>query len=118
MSGHESLVVQALARRESWVELDERRAVKIRRPAETELATIGRALSLDKLVACVVGWRGFTLADAIGEGETALDFDAELWRVLAADSVVWSTKVAEAVAAAVGERARAAEAAAGNSLPS
>lgn len=110
----QELIAKVLAQRERWVDVGTGKSVKVRRPAETELGRMGRNLTLERLCACVVDWRGFTLADAIGEGDGPIEFDAELWRVLVEDNADWANTVATAVAEIVGEYTRNKQAALGN----
>lgn len=112
------LIARVLAARERWVDLDERRAVRVRRPSEVEMLGMGRDIRAEKLAQCVVGWRGFTLADAIGEGDSAIEFDSELWRVLSGDRADWTNAVAVAVGEDISKHFEQREAARGNLPPS
>lgn len=104
------LVAALYAARERWVDLDEGKAVRVRRPAEAEWSRVRRS-GPEAFVACVTDWRGFTEADVDPEGgNDKVPFDAELWAVLALDRSDWLGKVIEAVADDIKARTEAAEA--------
>ena len=98
------LIAKALEQRESWVELDGVRKVKVRRPPAAEMFAFGRATSPELFLRSVVGWEGFTEADVLGSAvgsDSAVAFDVELWHVLALDQIEWIGKVSEALVTAI-----------------
>lgn len=108
----ERLIKQILAKREGWVVLDAGLRVKIRRPAEAEMARFDGGLTFDVVSRCVVDWDGFTEADLLGPAIGASDavpFDAELWAVVAQDHMDWfkpiSTALLDAIRTHLGTRA-------------
>jgi len=96
-----SYLARMEAARERWLTLDDRRQVKIRRPHETRLPSgVRSAADLEPCADYVVDWRGFTEADLLpGQGaDTAVPFDAAVWRLLAFDHVEWLTVIGLAAA--------------------
>lgn len=95
------LVARIQAQRESWVELAPGKRVRIRRPAEAQLARFRNGITVDHLAECVVGWEGFTEADLLGPAvgaSDALPFAPELWGEVVRDRMDWVGTLAEALA--------------------
>jgi len=113
MSEHAALIRQMLAGQEHWVELEPGKAVKFRRPADTEgLSVLHGAgakrgtphLFLDDLTKYAVDWRGFSEADLLGHGignSDPLSFDREVWRLAVADNLVWFGAALEGLLGAI-----------------
>lgn len=91
------LIEKAHARRETWVELDAEKRVKVRRPPEGHFPRFARVTELEQWLRCCVDWSGFMEADIAGaeygSGDTAVPFDADLWVVVALDNIEWIGKV-------------------------
>lgn len=122
----EALVKAMLARREFWVDLGDGKRVKLRRPAEMDVAGMlvkdddgkvtGIAASLAEVTRFAVDWEGFTEADLIGPAgaSDAVPFDAALWGAAVADRAAWCGDCARALVEAIVEHEKQAAAAAGN----
>ncbi len=116
----QELIAKALAKRERWVDLGDGKRICMRRPPELELGDLIESFrerdksGVEKAAALAVAWEGFMLADAIGEGDEPVSFDADLWRVLMADNTEWATKAANAVLEMLAEHSQRREDAAKN----
>lgn len=88
-----------LAARQSWVELEPGKRVRILRPAEAEIGdfyTKPDQSEVERALMCarkyVTGWEGITEADLLGAsqaGADALPFDSALWAEVVKDRVGW-----------------------------
>ena len=105
-----------LAGREASVDLPNGKTVRVRRPPEVEIPRLLLEGELADLLACVVGWQGFTEADVLGSeaGTAPVEFDAALWLDLAKDHTDWCKAVANKVQTMCAEFIKAREAASGN----
>lgn len=113
----QALIAKALARREQWVDLEPGKRIRIRRPAETELPGLREGVTVERVIACTVGWEGFSEVDLLGAtvgSEDALEFDIGLWDVLVRDRADWLATVANAIVKAVTEHLKQKDAAAKN----
>lgn len=93
-----------IEQRQSWVDLEEGKAVKIQRPSEAELGAYSRSTPVDDARDRVVDWRGFTEADLLGAAVGSSDpvpFDREVWVEVVSDRLTWVKVVSEAVSASV-----------------
>jgi hypothetical protein len=124
----QALIAALRSARESWVDLGDGKAVRIRRPAEAEFASLVRTeagqrqlrIELAEVRRYVTGWRGFSEADLLGPtvgNRDDLAFDADLWAEVVADRTDWLATVAQALLKAITDHAERAQAAAGNSPP-
>lgn len=87
-----ALIKALLGQRESWCELGDGLAVKLRRPAESEMPAFYRGVSVESLKTYTVDWRGFTEATLLGQAvgaSDALPFDADVWAALMPDRIDW-----------------------------
>jgi hypothetical protein len=91
------LIAQALAKRERWVDLGNGRRVRMRRPPELEMARMRGGVEMEKVAAMATAWEGVTMADVLGEGESPVEFDAELWRLLVTDNAEWAAACAATI---------------------
>jgi hypothetical protein len=116
------LIAKAHARRETWVELEAGKRVKVRRPPEGHFPRFYRATEAEQYLRCCVDWEVFTEADiagaAYGAGDVVVPFDVELWVVVAMDNVEWITKVQSKLVEVITAFLDAKKAAAKNSDPS
>lgn len=99
-----ALVLKLLAQRESWVELEPGKRVRIRRPAEAQLPRFRAGLTPELLAGVVVGWEGFSEADLLGAAVGSSDplpFAPDLWATVAEDRVEYLQKIADALTAAI-----------------
>jgi hypothetical protein len=111
------LTARMLALREQWVDLAPGKRVKLRRPAEAEMAKFRGGMSVEHVASACVGWDGFTEADLLGASQGAQDavqFDAGLWLEVLRDRLDWVGLVADAIIACVTAHLEAREAARGN----
>lgn len=101
----EDLIAKRLAQQEFWVDMGDKRRVRMRRPFETQMHRLRHELtSVDFLVEHSVGWEGFDEAFILGPSigsATAVPFSADLWRVVMSDSADARGKCVDAIAAAV-----------------
>lgn len=106
MTPAERLISQMRDQRASWLDLDDRRRVKVLRPRETEQVDFLRKTEGGKpelyadqqhVEKFVVDWEGFTEADLVGAAGNSepLAFDQALWREVCADSLEITRKVAQ-----------------------
>lgn len=111
-----SLHARLLAGREASVSLPNGKTVRVRRPPEVEIPRLLLEGELADLLACAVGWQGFTEADVLGPaaGSAPVEFDLVLWQELAKDHTAWCRAVADKVKAMCAEHIQAREAASGN----
>jgi len=93
MDSSAELIARIRKVRERWVDLDDARSVCVRRPGELALAQLSAGLSPELCCSYVVDWRGFTEADAFGDGDKAIKFDAGVWMALVEDRADWASKV-------------------------
>ncbi len=118
MSSPEILLQKRQAQRESLVDLDGVRKVRIRRPLETELLRLQRLDMIDAALQCVVGWEGFTEADVLQSGgEDEVPFHPALFRDVVCDRFDWIAKIDKAIGDAANAYAEKRKAQQGNSLP-
>lgn len=113
----EQLIAKLLAQRESWVEVEPGKRVKVRRPDESEQADFRGGMSVELMLRHVVGWEGFTEADILGAGVGASDavaFDAALFATLARDHMAWFEPISVEIATRIAEHWKAREATAKN----
>lgn len=113
----EQLIAKLLAQRESWVEVEPGRRVKVRRPDESEQADFRGGMSVELMLRHVVGWEGFTEADILGAGVGASDavaFDTALFATLARDHMAWFEPISVEIATRIAEHWKAREATAKN----
>ena len=107
----QTLIARLLEQRDSWIDLGEGARVKVRRPAEAELASFMLARrEPDTYLRCVVGGEGFTEATLRGPAIGASDpvpFDAEVWLTAARDRTDWITAVSAGVADALNAHLKA-----------
>jgi hypothetical protein len=119
------LIKKLLAQRESWVDLPDGKRVRIRRPAEAQLADLvvrdaagkpsGLRIGLDEVKRYVTGWEGVTEADLIVSGASdPVDFDPALWASVIEDRRDWVGPIAQALLDAILQHETAAEAVSGN----
>lgn len=92
----EDLIAALHAARERWLDLEEGKAVKIRRPPETQWPRL-RVSGTEAFSACVVDWKGFTEADLGGDGSEKVTFDPALWAAASVDRMDWMAKVIDGV---------------------
>lgn len=93
------LIAKVLARREFWVDLESGKRVRVRRPAEAEMAAF-RRITPEMVVSCCVGWEGFTEADVLDPTVGASDpaeFSPELWATVALDRMDWVGTVSDEI---------------------
>lgn len=111
-----TLHARLLAGREASVDLPNGKTVRVRRPPEVEIPRLLLEGELSDLLACAVGWQGFTEADVLGPeaGAAEVPFDPVLWQELAKDHTAWCRAVADKVKAMCAEHIKAREAASGN----
>ena len=104
-----TLLEKLREQRTFWVELDEKRAVQLRRPLSDEQrfvldlansygAGVSEVIEQCSVVArrFVVGWKGFTEAFILGPeigAKDPVDFDAEVWAELVRDRSDWSSEI-------------------------
>jgi hypothetical protein len=108
------IVAQLLAKRERWVDLEDGKRLRIRRPPETDLGRFRSGLAVADVASAVVGWDGITEADILGpqDGSTsAVPFNAELCLEVLRDRIDWTGKAAEGVLDAIRQHLDAREAA-------
>ncbi len=113
----EQLIAKLLAQRESWVEVEPGRRIKVRRPDESEMVDFRGGMSVDLMLRHVVGWEGFTEADILGASVGASDpvaFDAALFATIARDHMAWFEPISIEIATRIAEHWRAKEATAKN----
>jgi|SRR5690606_23768721 len=104
------LLAQMRRNREQSVDLGDGKSVTFRRPPEAEMNALLQSepgsdkvtfsVDVEHVRKYVVGWKGFTEADLLGEtvgSDTPVDFDRDLWDEMCSDRVVWVTKVARAI---------------------
>jgi hypothetical protein len=119
------LLKKLLAAREFWHDLGGGKRVRLRRPAETDLAALvikdadgkpaGIRVDLPQVQTAAVDWEGFTEADLIVSGASdVVPFAAVLWAALIADRRDWVASCASALLDAVLTHEKAANATAGN----
>jgi hypothetical protein len=109
----EQLIAKLLAQRESWVEVQPGRRVKVRRPDESQMADFRAGMSVDLMLRHVVGWEGFTEADILGASLGASDpvaFDPALFATIARDHMDWFEPISVELATRIAEHWRAREA--------
>lgn len=95
-----ALVAKLLAARESWFELEPGKRLKIRRPAEVQMAELRRGISVEDLGEFVIDWEGFSQADLLGAAigsDAVVPFDADVWKVAVADRNKWFNAAAREV---------------------
>lgn len=121
MSPSERLIKQMREQRAVWLDIDERRRVKLLRPRETEQVGFLRAVAdgrnelyaeLEHVKRFVHDWSGFTEADLVGAAGNSepLAFTPELWAEVCADSLEITRKVAHKLLDVIVEhRTKAAE---------
>lgn len=107
----QALIARIRAQRESWLEVEPGKELRIRRPAETRMLTLRNGVSLESAVECVVDWRGLTEADLLGAAigsSDPLPFDSALCLEVVADRVAWlekiSTRLVEQVVAFIAKK--------------
>mgnify|MGYP000983804214 CR=1 FL=1 len=113
----EQLIARLLAQRESWVEVEPGRRVKVRRPDESEMADFRAGMSVELMLRHIVGWEGFTEADILGAAVGASDpvaFDAALFATIARDHMAWFEPVSVEIATRIAEHWKARDATAKN----
>ncbi len=111
------LIAKLLAQRESWVEVEAGKRVKVRRPDESEMTDFRSGMSVALMLRHVVGWDGFTEVDILGEGIGAADpvpFDAALFATVARDNLAWFEPISVEIATRIAEHWKAREATAKN----
>lgn len=107
-------IAALLAARETWLELEPGRRLRVRRPAEGMLGELRRG-GLAAYCACVVDWDGFTERDVYGEAAGAsagapLACDPDLVRELLTDRGEWIGALIDHLRAQIEAHAAAAEA--------
>lgn len=112
-------VARLRAQRALWIELNDppRRGVHMALPGwqdRARMASMPRLEFLQALLGRIDAWRGFTQADAMGQGDDALTFSAELWELLLNLHESWIVRIVDAYSTATLGRAAAAEAVSGN----
>jgi hypothetical protein len=116
------LIAKVLAQRESWVDLEDGKRVKIRRPAEAQMPAFRAGVTPERVVRCCVDWDGFSEADvlgaALGSGNSKVAFAVDLWEVLALDRMDWLEKVSSSLVEAITSHLSARSDAAKNFEPS
>jgi hypothetical protein len=86
------------AQREAWLEVSEGKRVKIRRPAELQLAALKNGIEVEHIADVVVDWEGWTEADFLGGAlgkSDPLPFDADAWREYVMDHGEIAAKIAQ-----------------------
>lgn len=114
---HATLIAKALELRESWVDLEPGKRVRVRRPPEAEMLAFQRGANPEQFLRTAVGWDGFTEADILGAAvgsSSEIKFNEELWVVLALDKLEWVGKVVTATAETIKAHFEQQEAAAKN----
>ena len=97
------LIAKVLARRETWVDLEPGKRVRVRRPAEAEMHSF-RRITPEQVLGCCVGWDGFSEADVLDPSIASSDpaeFSVDLWKVVALDRMDWIELVSAAVVKAI-----------------
>lgn len=95
-----ALIVRMLGVREWWFPLDERKSLKLRRPAELDLPGLRGGITLEKMKEIVVDWKGFTEADLLGPtvgSDSVVAFDTEVMTLALADHSDWFAATASEV---------------------
>lgn len=113
----DDLIKRLLALRESLVEVEPGKRVRIRRPAEAQVPAFAAATPIERVRDNVVGWEGITEADILGPalgGDAEVSFDAALWGEIVSDRIVWLKIVHEALIEAINAHGVQGEAAAKN----
>jgi hypothetical protein len=113
----EQLIAKLLAQRESWVEVEPGRRVKVRRPDESEMADFRAGMSVELMLRHVVGWEGFTEADILGPSVGASDpvaFDGALFATIARDHMAWFEPISVEIATRIAAHWKGKEATAKN----
>lgn len=122
----DALIKAMLSQREFWVPLGGGRRVRMRRPAEMDVADMlvkgpdgkvtGISAHLPEVTRFAVDWEGFTEADLIGPAGAAdpVPFDGALWGVVVADRADWCVVCAKALVDAVVAHEQQAAAVSGN----
>lgn len=109
-SAQSAITRRLLATREQWLELDpegtpNRRALLVRRPAETELSRLRNGIDVEDAARACVGWRGFTeaalLGPALGSQDTQVPFLPDLCLEVLRDNAEWVNAVTERMATAL-----------------
>ena len=98
------LVARMLAKRESWVIVEDGKRLRIRRPPETDLGRFRIGLAVADVAAAVVGWEGITESDILGDDDgsiSAAPFSADLCFEVLRDRAEWAGKAAEGVLDAI-----------------
>lgn len=119
------LIKKPLAQRESWVDLPDGKRVRIRRPAEAQMADLvvrdadgkptGLRIGLEEVKRFVTGWECVTEADLIVSGAAdPVDFDPALWSAVIEDRRDWVGPVAQGLLDAILRHEAAAGAVSGN----
>jgi hypothetical protein len=106
------------AQRESWLDLEGGKRLKIRRPAETEFGGYIDGVQLEHVQRCVIDWEGFTETDLFGEGKKKVPFDPALWAEYVADDAMLMSQVAAKLVEIISTYLEGKKAAQGNSQPS
>ena len=117
MSEHADAIARLRAQRDLWIELDERRAVRLPLPGWQErlrMAGLPRIELLESLVGRVNEWRGFTWSDALGCGTDEMPFSADVFGLLLDANEPWLVRIVDAHSEATQKRAAEAEAVSGN----
>ena len=107
-------IAAVLAQREAWVDLGGGKRVRVRRPAEMQMAQLRGGFRPEHAASFVNDWSGFTAADCGSEGDAAVLFDAALWGVLVEDNAQWFEAVATKVIDMVNAHLARREAVSGN----
>jgi hypothetical protein len=103
------------AQRESWLDLDGGKRLKIIRPPETQFSAFAAgAIELEHVQKYVAGWEGFTEADLFGDGSGTVAFTPELWAEFVSDDVLLMKKVALRLAELLNDYLEKKKAALGN----
>lgn len=120
-----ALIEKMLAQRRHWVEVAPGKEIQYRRPDETEVASMledGKvAIDVRHVRKFVVGWKGITEADLLGEGIGASDevpFSSRVWDLLVSDRIAWVQAVAVAILETLSKHRFSIQAEAKNSEPS
>jgi len=121
----ESLIKAMLAQREFWVDLGDGHRVKLRRPAEMEVAgmlvregekVVGIVAKLPEVIKQAVDWEGFVESDLIGAAgaSDAVPFATALWAAVVADRANWCATCATALVDAIVDHEKRSAAISGN----
>jgi hypothetical protein len=113
----QSLINRLLSQRESWLDLEPGKRVKVRRPPELEAVDLRHGVTLEHVTKYVVGWEGITEADLLGAtvgSDTVPAFSADVWTIVVTDRMEWFALVRNKIMELVVEHLTAKDAAAKN----